>query len=60
MQVLQGWKHIETYLGLSRKAILAQGYPIRQTKTGQIRAIKQELDEHIKILSPHHGSSIKK
>lgn len=41
---LEGWAQIEAHLSLSRKTILARGYPIR--KDGGVFAFRGELDEH--------------
>ncbi|WP_308586628.1 hypothetical protein [uncultured Desulfovibrio sp.] len=41
---LEGWAQIESYLNLSRKTIIARGYPIR--KGGGVFAFKNELDAH--------------
>lgn len=42
-KMLRGWDAIEAYLGLTRKTILARGYPVR--KDGGVFAFKGELDE---------------
>ena len=46
-EVLQGWKEIEDYLGLSRKTIRARGYPVQKTNTGIVFAKKEELNPMI-------------
>lgn len=51
--ILQGWKEIEAYLGLTRKTILKMGYPVRKeggtgTSQERIYAIREELFEHAK------------
>lgn len=43
---LEGWAQIERYLDLTRKTILARGYPVR--KVGGVFAFRDELDEHAK------------
>lgn len=45
IQFLQGWKEIEAYLRLGRRAIIARGYPVRKSLTGGVMADKKELDE---------------
>lgn len=41
-RILCGWKAIEAYTGLTRKTILARGYPVR--KSGGVYAFQDELD----------------
>lgn len=41
---LEGWAQIEAYLNLTRKTILARGYPIR--KAGGVFALRADLDGH--------------
>lgn len=41
---LEGWAQIEAYLSLTRKTILARGYPIR--KDGGVFALRTDLDGH--------------
>lgn len=48
--ILQGWKEIEDYVGLNRKTILKQGYPVRQNKDGRVCAVKHELLDHAMAL----------
>lgn len=49
--ILRGWKEIERYVGMGRKAILRAGYPVR-CEGGQgverrnIYAIRKELLDH--------------
>ncbi|MBD5417348.1 MAG: hypothetical protein HDR50_06755 [Desulfovibrio sp.] len=49
--ILRGWKEIERYLGMGRKAILRAGYPIRceggdGVTRRNIYAIRKELLDH--------------
>ena len=41
-RILCGWKAIEAYMGLTRKTILARGYPV--CKSGGVYAFQDELD----------------
>lgn len=41
-RILCGWKAIEEYMGLTRKTILARGYPV--CKSGGVYAFQDELD----------------
>ena len=43
---LEGWAQIENYLDLTRKTILARGFPVR--KIGGVFAFCDELDEYAK------------
>lgn len=45
-RLLRGWKEIEKYVGLDRKTIIAQGYPVRKANTGSVFAIREELLKH--------------
>ena len=49
-RALRGWKEIENFLGLTRKTILARGYPIRKYGRGntQVYAYRGELSRHEK------------
>ena len=49
--ILRGWKEIERYVGLGRKAILRAGYPVRSENSPGVRrpsifAIRKELLDH--------------
>ena len=49
--ILRGWKEIERYVGMGRKAILRAGYPIRceggdGVTRRNIYAIRKELLDH--------------
>lgn len=44
---LRGWCAIENHLMLSRKTILAHGYPVRKMgQTGSVFAYPSELNDH--------------
>lgn len=43
--VLHGWFQIERYLGITRKTVLARGFPVR--KNGGVWAITGDLKKHI-------------
>lgn len=45
-EILHGWKNIEKYIGLNRKTILRQGYPVKKLGTGSVHAIREELLKH--------------
>lgn len=45
---LEGWAQIEAYLSLTRKTILAQGFPVH--KIGGVFAFCDELDEYAKSM----------
>lgn len=46
---LDGWGAIELHLGISRRAILRRGYPVRYYRaTGRVYAFVAELSEHDK------------
>lgn len=49
--ILRGWKEIESYLKMDRKAILRHHYPIHYEGSGKLMrrnifAVRQELLEH--------------
>lgn len=49
--ILRGWKEIEEFVGMNRKAILSNGYPVRCEGGAcparrNIFAVRQELLEH--------------
>lgn len=44
--LLHGWKEIEKYLGLDRKTVVRQGYPVRRARTGSVYALREELLRH--------------
>lgn len=50
--ILRGWKEIEAYLGVSRKTVLLQCYPVRREGSGKsgglgsVFAFKNELIEY--------------
>lgn len=49
--ILRGWKEIERYVGMGRKAILRAGYPVRceggdGVTRRNIFAIRKELLDH--------------
>lgn len=50
--ILQGWREIEEYLGLTRKTVNKRGFPIHNSGGGDTRqavwAIRSELLEHAK------------
>ena len=50
--ILRGWKEIEGYLGQTRKTILAGGYPLHRSGSGeassQLYAFRSELDGFMK------------
>ena len=50
-KILRGWKEIEDFLGISRKTIVAHGFPVRKTgrANSQIYAFKGELLRHLAI-----------
>ena len=33
-KILQGWKEIQSYIGLDKDTIIEQGYPVRQLDEG--------------------------
>ena len=49
-KVLRGWKEIEDFLGLSRKTIVAHGYPVRKTgsRKSQTFAFIDDLQQHMR------------
>lgn len=58
--ILRGWKEIECYVGMTRKAILRAGYPVRYEDNPSVRrpsvfAIRKELLDH--ALRGNHVSS---
>lgn len=45
--ILRGWKEIEKYVGLDRKTIISQGYPVRSHGDGSaVFAVRRELLDH--------------
>lgn len=49
--ILRGWKEIERYLRMGRKAILRAGYPVRRenspgTRRPGVFAVRQEILAH--------------
>lgn len=60
-RVLCGWKEIESYLGLTRKTIERQGYPVGRRKAGcQPYADAVELARHAARLAQagRHGGKV--
>lgn len=54
--ILRGWKEIESYLRLTRKAIRACGYPVRREfgkrrKVWSVYALKSELDAFMRRMA---------
>lgn len=44
MPILRGWKEIEAYLGMGRKAIIRAGYPVRSEENSlNVLALRSEL-----------------
>ena len=42
--ILRGWKEIEAYLGIGRKAIIRAGYPVRSEDNSlNVLALRSEL-----------------
>lgn len=48
-KILRGWKEIENYLNLSRKTIVAHGYPLHKggPANSQVFAISGELFRYV-------------
>ena len=43
-EILRGWKEIEAYLGMGRKAIIRAGYPVRrESNSRNIMALRSEI-----------------
>lgn len=47
--ILRGWAQIERLLGVTRKTILAQGFPVQ--KAGGVWAFRHELIAHLETIS---------
>lgn len=48
-RLLRGWKEIERYVGLDRKTIIAQGYPVRKARTGRVFAYRGDLRKYAEL-----------
>lgn len=62
--LLRGWKEIEAYLGLSRKTIRRQGFPVRiRKRNGSVYADTGEIERFLldeKAAMPQNAANERK
>lgn len=58
-EILRGWKEIEEYLRMGRRAIRRAGYPVRYEGASRrnVFALRHELLEYAQRATPHSGLS---
>ncbi len=50
IRVLVGWKQIEDHLGMQRRTIVGNDFPVRKGKLGGAYALTDELEEHLRAM----------